>query len=115
LPSLVYGLDVTDKTERVYRYHRETVRGAMELLGALGLERLDEIRPHHVFRRVDDLRIRHFGELYDFLETGQLLENERIPKGMRDEWNMSRPDRWTLQPEHGQYNDAGSHGEPNGH
>jgi hypothetical protein len=40
LPSLVYGLDVPDKAERVYRDHRETVRGALELLGAMGLERL---------------------------------------------------------------------------
>jgi len=103
MPSLVYGLDVTDKTERVCRYHSETVHGAMELLGAMGLDRLDEIRPHHIFRRIDDLRIRHFGELYDFLETGQLLENRQIPEGMRDEWTLCRPDRWTLQPEQGQY------------
>jgi glutamate synthase domain-containing protein 2 len=58
-PALVYGLDVTDKAERVYQYHRETVRGVLELLGAMGLDRLDEIRPHHIFRRVDDLRVRH--------------------------------------------------------
>ena len=103
LPSLVYGLDVADKSERVYRYHKETVRGALELLGAMGLERLDELRPHHIFRRVDDLRIRHFGELYEFLEPGQLLEKQRIPAEMRDAWRASRPDRWTLEAEHGQH------------
>lgn len=102
-PALVYGLDVTDKTERVYRYHRETVWGALELLGAMGMERLDEIRPYHIFRRVDDLRVRHFGELYDFLEPGQLIDNQNVPEGMRDEWSMSRPDRWTLQTEQCQY------------
>jgi glutamate synthase domain-containing protein 2 len=102
-PSLVYGLDVTDKAERVYRFHRGTVRGALELLGAMGLERLDEIRPHHIFRRIDDLRVRHFGELYDFLEPGQLIDNRNVPKGIRDEWNRCRPDRWTLQAEQGQY------------
>lgn len=102
-PALVYGLDVTDKAERVYRYHRETVRGVLELLGAMGLERLDEIRPHHIFRRVDDLRVRHFGELYDILEPGQLIDNSEVPEGLRDEWNRCRPDRWTLQAEQGQY------------
>lgn len=102
-PSLVYGLDVSDKAERVYRYHRETVHSALELLGAMGLDRLDDVRPHHIFRRVDDLRVRHFGELYDFLEPGQLLDNRDVPEGMRDEWRMSRPDRWTLQEEHGQH------------
>jgi len=102
-PALVYGLDVTDKAERVYRFHRGTVRGALELLGAMGLERLDEIRPHHIFRRIDDLRVRHFGELYDFLEPGQLIDNRNVPEGIRDEWDRCRPDRWTLQAEQGQY------------
>jgi glutamate synthase domain-containing protein 2 len=102
-PSLVYGLDVTDKAERVFRYHRETVRGVLELLGAMGLDRLDEIRPHHIFRRIDDLRVRHFGELYDVLEPGQLIDNCEVPEGIRDDWNHCRPDRWTLQAERGQY------------
>jgi intracellular sulfur oxidation DsrE/DsrF family protein len=102
-PSLVYGLDVTDKADRVYRYHRETVRGALELLGAMGMYRLDEIRPHHIFRRIDDLQVRYFGELCDFLEPGQLIDNKNVPEGMRGEWNMSRPDRWTQQAEQGQY------------
>jgi hypothetical protein len=26
---------------------------------------------------------------------------------VRDEWRMSRPDRWTLQAEHGQYGGEG--------
>jgi len=102
-PALVYGLDVSDKAERVYRFHRGTVQGALELLGAMGLERLDEIQPHHIFRRIDDLRVRHFGELYDFLEPGQLIDNRNVPEGIRDEWNWCRPDRWTLQAEQGQY------------
>jgi hypothetical protein len=72
-------------------------------MGGMGLERLDEIRPHHIFRRIDDLRVRHFGELYDFLEPGQLIDNRNVPKGIRDEWNRCRPDRWTLQAEQGQY------------
>jgi hypothetical protein len=61
-------------------------------MGAMGLERLDEIRPHHIFRRIDDLRVRHFGELYDFLEPGQLIDNRNVPKGIRGmEQVPSRP------------------------
>lgn len=101
-PSLVYGLDVTDKSERVFRYHRETVRSALELLGAMGLERLSELRPHHIFRRIDDLRVRHFGELYDYLEPGQLIDNKGLPEGLQEEWNLCRPDRWSLLPGPGQ-------------
>ncbi len=107
LPSLVHGLDVTDKAERVYRFHKATIHSALELLGAMGLQRLDELQPHHVFRRVDDLRIRHFAELYDYLAPGQLLENRQVPESMRVEWSLSRPDRWSLYPERGQH-DGGS-------
>ncbi len=102
-PSLVYGLDVGNKSERVYRFHRATVHGALELLGAMGLDRFDELEPHHIFRRIDDLRVRHLGELYDFLAPGQLLDDKDVPEGLRKEWRASRPDCWTLQPEQGQY------------
>lgn len=64
---------------------------------------MDEVRLHHNFRCIDDLRVRHFDELYDSLEPGQLIDNQNDPEGMRDEWRMSRPDRWTLQVEQGQY------------
>ena len=105
-PSLVYGLDVTDKAARVHRFQRETVRGAMELLGAMGLQHLEDLRPEHVFRRVDDLRMRNFAEIYDFLEPGQLLDGKSLPEGFDREWRMARPDRWTLRPEEGQYGGA---------
>jgi glutamate synthase domain-containing protein 2 len=103
LPALVYGLNITEKMQRVVQFHKATLSGCLELLGAMGLETPQELRPHHIFRRIDDLRIRHLGELYDFLEPGQLLQDREIPKGMREEWHSCRADRWTLQPEEGQH------------
>jgi glutamate synthase domain-containing protein 2 len=102
-PRLVYGLEVRDKSERVYRFHRETVRSSLELLGAMGLSSPGELRPHHIFRRIDDLRVRNLGELYDFLEPGQLLRDQDIPEGMREDWATARPDRWSFEPEKGPY------------
>jgi len=101
-PALVYGLNVADKTERVRRFHAATVHSALELIGAMGLGGPEELRPHHIFRRIDDLRVRHLGELYDFLEPGQLLEDD-IPEWIAAEWDASRSDRWTLIAERGQY------------
>jgi len=95
-PALVYGLDVADKSERVARFHAGTIRGFQELLGAMGLTHPCEVRPHHIFRRVDDMRVRHFGELYDFLAPGQLVDGKDIPPHLRDAWQRSRPDRWGL-------------------
>jgi glutamate synthase domain-containing protein 2 len=102
-PALVYGLEVNDKSQRVARYQHETVHAFLELLGAMGLDEPGEIRPQHIFRRIDDLRVRNLGELYDFLEPGQLLRDEEVPEGMRVEWKTARADRWSVRPESGQH------------
>lgn len=102
-PALVYGLKVPDKTERVRRYHEATVKGALELLGAMGLTSLDELRPHHIFRRIDDLRVRNLLELYDYMEPGQLLSDNDAPPEFRDEWSMAKSDSWLVGPEQGQH------------
>jgi glutamate synthase domain-containing protein 2 len=102
-PALMRGLHVGDKAERVARFHDATVRSCLELVAAMGLNSPAELRPQHIFRRVDDLKVRNLGELYDFLEPGQLLRDASVPEGFREEWCSSRPDRWTVQPETGQY------------
>jgi glutamate synthase domain-containing protein 2 len=105
-PALVYGLDVTNKTARVAAFHGNTMRGFLELLGAMGLHNPEELRPEHIFRRVDDLRVRNLAELYDYLKPGALLDEQTLPADMRDEWNQARADRWILAPEQGQHGGA---------
>jgi glutamate synthase domain-containing protein 2 len=98
-PALVYGLDVSEKFERVARFHAGTVKGCLELMGAMGISDPADIRPHHIYRRIDDQRVRHLGEIYDFLEPRQLLEDADIPKYLRGPWLASRPDRWDTSSE----------------
>ncbi|MFW6093884.1 MAG: FMN-binding glutamate synthase family protein [Pseudomonadota bacterium] len=93
-PALVYGLDVQDKTARVASFHRNTMRGFFELLGAMGLHSSTQLQPEHIYRRVDDLNIRNMRELYDYLEPGQLLQDGARPASMEHEWRQARPDRW---------------------
>ena len=102
-PALMYGLDVELKSARVARYHDATIDSALHLLAAMGLEHPDELQPEHLFRRIDDLLVRSMGELYDFLEPGQLLDESSIPEGMRKEWHDSRADRWSVKTEEGPY------------
>ena len=73
-PRLIGGLTVEDKAPRVERYHRQTVRAFLELLGAAGLSHPSEIRPHHVMRRISTNDVRHYGELYRFLAPGVLMD-----------------------------------------
>ncbi len=75
-PSLTVGLDVEIKAIRVVRYHAETVRAALELMGAAGLSRPADLRPWHIIRRVSQLETLHYGEIVDYLEPNALLGSE---------------------------------------
>lgn len=102
-PALVKGLVVSEKAERVYRYHAGTIKGFLDVMCAMGLTVPNDIGPQHIFRRVDDLHVRHFGELYEFLRPRQLLEGREVPEAMRAAWELAEVDRWPRQAEAGVY------------
>jgi len=93
-PTLIEGLVVADKAPRVERFHAATVASFLEILGAMGLEHPREVGPEHVFRRVDDLRVRRFSDIYDFLEPGQLLDERSVPNEMLSEWQAADARCW---------------------
>jgi glutamate synthase domain-containing protein 2 len=53
-PRLVRGLHVPSKSERVYRFHHETVHAFAEILGAMGRRHPGELRRADVRRRLSD-------------------------------------------------------------
>jgi glutamate synthase domain-containing protein 2 len=75
---LMAGLDPTSKSVRVANFHRETMKSLCEMLGAIGLASPSELRPWHVMHRVSPTQTKHYGELYDFLDDGELLR-EPLP------------------------------------
>jgi glutamate synthase domain-containing protein 2 len=84
-PALVNGLHVGDKSHRVARYHRETVRSFMEVLGATGLERPRDLKPWFIMKRVSAMEIRSYADIYPHLEPGQLFRNPETT-GMSRAW-----------------------------
>ncbi|KAA3633684.1 MAG: hypothetical protein DWQ08_01555, partial [Proteobacteria bacterium] len=86
-----------DKAPRIERFHRATVHSLLDMLCAMGLTHPSEIRPHHVFRRVDDLRVRHFGEVYDYLRRDQLIEDDAVPEDLRSQWHAASADTWRMK------------------
>jgi len=78
-PFLVAGLVVKDKRVRVERYQRKTVEMVAHILGAMGLNGPEELRPEHIFRRISLVEISNYARLYDFLEDGALLQKP-LPK-----------------------------------
>jgi len=101
-PALVKGLHVPSKTERIYRYHKATIHALLEMVAAMGLRRPDEVRPDHVYRRVDDLNVRSMAEIYQFLKPGQLVSGDLPDCALAREWAEASADRWSFQAESGE-------------
>jgi glutamate synthase domain-containing protein 2 len=95
-PSLANELVFSDKSWRAKSFHERTIGWFLELLGARAREHPDDLRPHRVFRRVDDLLVRNYSELYNFLGHGQLLHDDDVPHHLRDDWKAATPDLWRL-------------------
>jgi len=100
-PALIKGLHVPSKAERVYRFHHATIHALLEMIAAMGLKRPDEVRPDHVYRRIDDLNVRSLAEIYQFLQPGALLDDTLPDCSLAREWQAARADGWTFQAESG--------------
>lgn len=101
-PRLIYGLNVSEKFQRVANFHSGTIKGLLELIGAMGLSHPDDLRPHHIYRRVDNMRIRHMAEIYDYLEPGQLIEDgDSLPGEIQKYWQESSAHYWSMKKEQG--------------
>ncbi|MCB0479875.1 MAG: FMN-binding glutamate synthase family protein [Flavobacteriales bacterium] len=65
-PELIKGLDVKDKSVRVTNFQKNTVKAAMEIVGAIGLEHPDDLRRHHVIKNINATESRLFSEIYPY-------------------------------------------------
>jgi glutamate synthase domain-containing protein 2 len=72
-PHLYRGLVVSDKSERVARYHRRTVHATAEIIAAAGLCHTSELTRTHIYRRVSQETIRRYDEIFPYIKSGSLL------------------------------------------
>lgn len=79
-PYLVRGLVATQKQHRVHHFHKKTVDAAKELLGAMGLNQTSQTRPWHLMRRTGPSEVKHYGEIFEYLEEGVLLDESTTPE-----------------------------------
>ncbi|MFO0666498.1 MAG: FMN-binding glutamate synthase family protein [Polyangiaceae bacterium] len=96
-PSLTRGLVVSDKALRVKNYQKNTVHAFTELLAAAGLTHPSELRPWHIMRRVGIADVKHYGEIYDYLDDGELLRGPVPPTYVRA-WEGAQPGSFEAVP-----------------
>jgi glutamate synthase domain-containing protein 2 len=74
------AIDVGDKSERVARFHRNTMKALGEIAGAAGLCHPSDFMPYHFMFRQTDNEFLDGNEAYPYLPEGFLLANEEIPE-----------------------------------
>ncbi|MCB0365040.1 MAG: FMN-binding glutamate synthase family protein [Bdellovibrionaceae bacterium] len=89
--NLASGLHVPDKRHRVATFHKETIESAAEILGAMGVEKTEDLRPWHLMRRISPMEVKHYGELYEYLNPGDLLRAE-LPVTYKRACQAASPD-----------------------
>ena len=90
------ALVVPDKAERVRNFHAATLDALKELVAAAGLNHPSELKPYHVYRRVNAQHVLTYAELYPALEPGDLLAGTSDPR-FKDAWRMASADSFQVQ------------------
>jgi len=76
-PLRQQALVVPDKTERVHRFHQNTLEALKELVQAAGLQHPNQITANHIVRRTSDGDVRLLVRLLPTVAPGALLAAER--------------------------------------
>ena len=79
-PQRQRALVVSDKIARVAHFHQNTMKALAELIAAAGLAHPQELRPHHLVRRISPNQVKLASALLPFLEAGQLLDPSQLPQ-----------------------------------
>ncbi len=77
-PGRYRAIHVDAKYKRVADFHANTLRALKETVEACGLEHPCQFTPHHLMIRINSREVRSAASQYDWLETGQLLEDTQF-------------------------------------
>lgn len=77
-------LDVEDKSQRVFNYHKNTLEALKNLLAASGLKHPSELGPEHIIRRTSRTEVHSYMDLFPFLKPGILLTGEKTGERVFD-------------------------------
>jgi glutamate synthase domain-containing protein 2 len=94
---------VTDKAERVYFFHANTLHALADLVGAAGMHKPGDITPHHLMMRNGDGQARTLASQIDTLKPGQLVQGSSapavpLPSPFAEFWHASQASQWGVSP-----------------
>ena len=83
---------VNERKYNVANFHRENIRSFLDLVGAMGLSSPDELTPFHIHRRIANETEKTYGELYQYLEPGELIDASGSNNSFTKAWAAGRAD-----------------------
>lgn len=92
------ALVVSDKAERVYYFHANTLHALADLLGAAGLEKASQLTTSHLMHRNAHGQARPLSALVDTLAPGCLMSPEldasQLPHPFATDWRLADHRHW---------------------
>ena len=86
------ALAVPDKAQRVFNYHRNTLKALAEMLAAAGLSHPSELEPRFLVRRLSATEIQLYSQMHVYLKPGELLDGPVQGEFYRRMWAMAQAD-----------------------
>ncbi len=71
--SLMKGLVVEDKAQRVSNFHQETIKSFIELMAASGVSNPKDLKREHINRRVSMNKVMKYSEIYPDVVEGSFV------------------------------------------
>ena len=97
-PQRQKALDVTNKADRVYHFHQNTLLALKELVQAAGLADPAEITASHIVRRNSEHGVKLLANLLPFVQPGELLRHELTLQVFRTYWPMASAASFSATP-----------------
>jgi hypothetical protein len=85
-------LTVERSATRCFNFQRGTVSSLRTLAAAQGLDHPGEFTPQHMMRRIDEVEVRSFAEIYEWLDEGELLDGG--PESWAGHWQAADPSQF---------------------
>ncbi|MDY0271719.1 MAG: FMN-binding glutamate synthase family protein [Advenella sp.] len=86
------ALVVEDKSDRVRNFHHNTLLALAELLEAAGITHPQQLRAHHVVKRISSNEVKLLSAIYPELEEGDLLKEAYRQKIFELAWPLAQAD-----------------------
>lgn len=88
------ALNVPDKSERVYNFHKNTLKALAGILGAVGVAHPKDLQPYHIARRLENGQIKLLSQYYYFTFDGVLLNLTARSDIYNRMWIMANADNF---------------------